>query len=228
MLAEEGKCKAIGLSDISLEKVQEIVAAAAIKPAVVHLESHPYLPEWELLDYCRANGIVLQAFAPLGHNSEPNLLEDPVITGIASRVGKDSSPKWHLPWAHPAPGTALLTTSKNPTRIKENFDVSISGRAMRERGHLAGAVQRRGGDRRSRQNSSPGQNERRPDRTRFAQPMGAFPRQRWGVGTKTDCMPAAVAAAMPVAVSSKTRQLSGATSRRRAASRNGSGAGLPR
>jgi len=47
-LVDEGKCKAIGLSDIGLEKVKEIFEAATIKPAVVHVESHPYLPEWEL------------------------------------------------------------------------------------------------------------------------------------------------------------------------------------
>ncbi len=130
-LVKEGKCKAIGLSDISLEKVKEIYDAATIKPAVVHLESHPYLPEWELLDYCRANGIVLQAFAPLGHNSEPNLLEDPIITGIAKRVGKTAA-QVALAWAIQR-GTALLTTSKNPVRIKENFDVSaIPEDAMRE------------------------------------------------------------------------------------------------
>jgi diketogulonate reductase-like aldo/keto reductase len=121
-LVKEGKCKAIGLSDISLEKVKEIFEAATIKPAVVHVESHPYLPEWELLDYCRANGIVLQAFAPLGHNSEPNLLEDPVITAIAQRVGKTPA-QVVLAWAIQR-GTALLTTSKNPDRIKANFDVS--------------------------------------------------------------------------------------------------------
>ncbi len=79
-LVDEGKCKAIGLSDVSVEKVKEILAAARIKPAVVHVESHPYLPEWDLLEYCRRNEIVLQAFAPLGHSSEPNLLADPVIT----------------------------------------------------------------------------------------------------------------------------------------------------
>ena len=43
-------------SDAGLEKVTEICEAATIKPAVVHVESHPYLPEWELLDYCRRNG----------------------------------------------------------------------------------------------------------------------------------------------------------------------------
>src|SRR6202451_177923 len=84
-LVDGGKCKAIGLSDVSLEQVQAIFDAARIKPAVVHVESHPYLPEWDLLNYCRENGIVLQAFAALGHNSEPKLLEHPVVITIAKR-----------------------------------------------------------------------------------------------------------------------------------------------
>jgi alcohol dehydrogenase (NADP+) len=42
---EEGKCQAIGLSDIGLERLNEIYEAATIKPAVVHVESHPYLPD---------------------------------------------------------------------------------------------------------------------------------------------------------------------------------------
>src|SRR5579864_6095752 len=70
-LVDEGKCKAIGLSDVSLSQTREIFEAGRIKPAVVHVESHPYLPQWDLLDYCRKNGIVLQAFAALGHNSDP-------------------------------------------------------------------------------------------------------------------------------------------------------------
>src|SRR3954447_8482398 len=82
-LVDEGKCKAIGLSDVSLDHAKEIFEAGRIKPAVVHVESHPYLPQWELLNYCKKNGIVLQAFAALGHSSEPRLLEDPVVTAIA-------------------------------------------------------------------------------------------------------------------------------------------------
>jgi diketogulonate reductase-like aldo/keto reductase len=121
-LVDEGKCKAIGLSDIGLDKVKEIFETATIKPAVVHVESHPYLPEWELLDYCRKNGIVLQAFAALGHSSKPNVLADPVITAIANRIGKTSA-QVVLAWAIQR-GTALLTTSKTPSRIEENFDVS--------------------------------------------------------------------------------------------------------
>src|SRR6202051_3903908 len=52
-LGDAGRCRSIGLSDITLEKLREIVAAARIKPAVVQVESHPYLPEWDLLELCR-------------------------------------------------------------------------------------------------------------------------------------------------------------------------------
>jgi diketogulonate reductase-like aldo/keto reductase len=130
-LVNEGKCKAIGISDVSLEQVQQIVEAAKIKPAVVHVESHPYLPEWDLLNYCKKNGIVLQAFAALGHSSEPKLLEDPVVTAIAQRVKKTPA-QVLLAWAIQR-GTALLTTSKTPGRIQENFEVSaLPDEAVRE------------------------------------------------------------------------------------------------
>jgi diketogulonate reductase-like aldo/keto reductase len=121
-LVDEGHCKAIGLSDVTLEKVREIVAAARIKPAVVQVESHPYLPEWELLDFCREQGIVLLAFAALGHSLDPKLLEDPVITSIAQRVHKTPA-QVALAWAVQR-GTAFLTTSRTPRRIQENFDIS--------------------------------------------------------------------------------------------------------
>jgi diketogulonate reductase-like aldo/keto reductase len=130
-LVGEGKCKAIGLSDVSLAQTKEIFEAGRIKPAVVHVESHPYLPQWDLLDYCKKNGIVLQAFAALGHSSKPSLLEDPVITAIAKRVNK-SPAQVLLAWAIQR-GTALLTTSKTPRRIKENFEVStLPEEAVRE------------------------------------------------------------------------------------------------
>jgi diketogulonate reductase-like aldo/keto reductase len=130
-LVDDGRCKAIGLSDVSLEQTKEIFEVARIKPAVVHVESHPYLPQWELLEYCRKNGIVLQAFAALGHGSEPKVLDDPIITAIARRVNKTPA-QVVLAWAIQR-GTALLTTSKSPSRIKENFEVStLSQDAMRE------------------------------------------------------------------------------------------------
>src|SRR4051795_11062447 len=130
-LVDEGRCKAIGLSDVTLAQTKKIFEAGRIKPAVVHVESHPYLPEWELLDYCRKNGIVFQAFAALGHSSKPNLLEDPLITAIANRIGKTPA-QVVLGWAIQR-GTALLTTTKTPSRLKENFDVStLPEDAMRE------------------------------------------------------------------------------------------------
>jgi len=121
-LVDDGKCKAIGISDVSLEQVQGIFEAARIKPAVVHVESHPYLPQWDLLNYCKKNGIVLQAFAALGHNSEPKLLNDPVVIAIARRVNKTPA-QVLLAWAIQR-GTAALTTSKTPSRIQENYQVS--------------------------------------------------------------------------------------------------------
>jgi diketogulonate reductase-like aldo/keto reductase len=121
-LVEDGHCKSIGLSDITLEKLREIVAIARIKPAVVQVESHPYLPEWELLSYCQEQGIVLLAFAALGHSSTPNLLQDKVITDIAARL--DLTPaQVVLSWAVQR-GTAFLTTSTKPQRIQENFEIS--------------------------------------------------------------------------------------------------------
>jgi diketogulonate reductase-like aldo/keto reductase len=130
-LVDEGHCKSIGLSDITLEKLREIVAVARIRPAMVQVESHPYLPEWELLDFCREHGIVLQAFAALGHAMKPNLLADPVITAIAERLGKTPA-QIALAWAVQR-GTAFLTTSTNPRRIHENIDISaLPEDAMRQ------------------------------------------------------------------------------------------------
>jgi diketogulonate reductase-like aldo/keto reductase len=121
-LVDEGKCGSIGLSNVNLEKLQEVVEAARIKPAVVEVESHPYLPEWDLLEYCGRHGIVLLAFAALGHAMKPRLLDDPVIVSIARRLDKTPA-QVALAWAIQR-GTALLTTSVTPSRIRENFEVS--------------------------------------------------------------------------------------------------------
>src|SRR5580693_4017808 len=121
-LVDHGKCRAIGLSDITLDKLQPLYESARIKPAVVQVESHPYLPETELLQYCKDHGIVLLAFAPLGHGMTPGLIEDPVINAIAKRISKTPA-QVLLAWAVQR-GTALLTTPKSAARAKENFDIS--------------------------------------------------------------------------------------------------------
>lgn len=121
-LVDHGRCRAIGLSDITLDGLLPIYESARIKPAVVQVESHPYLPETELLEFCKERGIVLLAFAPLGHGMRPGLLEDPVISGIAARIGKTPA-QVLLAWAAQR-GTALLTTPKTAARAKENFNIS--------------------------------------------------------------------------------------------------------
>jgi len=133
-LMDAGRCKAIGLSNVNLEQLKGIVEAARIKPAVVEVESHPYLPEWDLLDYCRQEGIVLLAFAALGHAMEPRLLDDPAILAIAQRLGTTPA-QVVLAWAVQR-GTALLTTSVTPSRIQENFELStLPEDAMQEIRH---------------------------------------------------------------------------------------------
>jgi alcohol dehydrogenase (NADP+) len=121
-LMDHGKCRAIGLSDVGLSELKPIYKSARIKPAVVQVEAHPYLPETELLEFCKENGIVFLAFAPLGHGMRPGPLEDPVISAIAARVGKTPA-QVLLAWAVQR-GTALLTTPRTAARARENFDIS--------------------------------------------------------------------------------------------------------
>src|SRR5205823_11368926 len=121
-LVSGGRCRAIGLSDISLNEFLPIYESARIKPAVVQVEAHPYLPETELLEFCKEKGIVFLAFAPLGHGMRPGLLEDPVISGIAARVGKTPA-QVLLAWAVQR-GTAVLTTPRTAVRARENFNIS--------------------------------------------------------------------------------------------------------
>jgi diketogulonate reductase-like aldo/keto reductase len=130
-LVDEGRCRSIGLSDVGLEQLKEIVAVARIKPAVVQVEAHPYLPEWELVEFCRQQGIVVLAFAALGHAMEPRMMDDPVIADIARRVRKTPA-QVALAWAVQR-GTALLTTSTSRHHIEENLDLSsLPDDAMQE------------------------------------------------------------------------------------------------
>ena len=121
-LVDEGLCRAIGVSDIDVEGTRRIVDTARIKPAVVEVESHPYHPQWELHEFCKTAGIILLAFAPLGHALEPRLLDDPLIVTLAQRFGKTPA-QVLLAWGIQR-GTAVLTSSVNPGRIGENVDVT--------------------------------------------------------------------------------------------------------
>jgi diketogulonate reductase-like aldo/keto reductase len=121
-LVDGGLCRAIGVSDIDVEDTRRIVNTARIKPAVVEVESHPYHPQSELHEFCKTAGIILLAFAPLGHALEPRLLDDPLIVTMARRFGK-SPAQVLLAWGIQR-GTAVLTSSVKPGRISENFDIT--------------------------------------------------------------------------------------------------------
>jgi alcohol dehydrogenase (NADP+) len=120
-LVDRGFSRAIGLSDVDLGVLARLCESARIKPAVVQVEAHPYLPEPELLQFCDQNDIVMLAFAPLGHGINPGPLQDPVVAEIAARLGR-SAAQVLLAWAVQR-GTAVLTTPKTAARAQENFDV---------------------------------------------------------------------------------------------------------
>ena len=121
-LVDEGLTRAIGLSDIDAASTLKVVETARIKPAVVEVESHPYHPQWELHELGKTHGIILLAFASLGHALEPRLLDDPLIVDMAQRYGKTPA-QVLLAWGIQR-GSAVLTGSVTPARIRENFDVT--------------------------------------------------------------------------------------------------------
>jgi alcohol dehydrogenase (NADP+) len=121
-LVDHERARAIGMSDISLDALSPLHDNARIKPAVVQVEAHPYLPETELLQFCESKGVVFLAFAPLGHGIKPGPLEDPVVSTIAARLEKTPA-QVLLAWAVQR-GTALLTTPKTAARARENFDIA--------------------------------------------------------------------------------------------------------
>lgn len=118
-------------SDIDADGTRRILETSRIKPAVVEVESHPYHPQWELHELCKAQDIILLAFASLGHALQPRLLDDPLIVDIARRFGKTPA-QVLLAWGIQR-GSAVLTGSVNPARIRENFDVTaLPQRALDE------------------------------------------------------------------------------------------------
>jgi alcohol dehydrogenase (NADP+) len=121
-LVDSVKCRAIGLSDVVLENLVPLYEAARIKPAVVQVESHPYLPQTELLEFCKAKGIVLLAFAPLGHGIRPGPLEDPAVLTIAKQTSLTPA-QVLLAWGIQR-GTAVLTTAKTLERARENYNIA--------------------------------------------------------------------------------------------------------
>ena len=117
---KEGKVKAIGLSNFNQGQIEEILGLCQVKPAVLQTEVHPYFQEQELKSFLSKEGMVIQAWYPLGHGDKA-LLEEPLFTELGKKYGKTNAQiilRWHI-----QDGNIVIPGSKNPAHIKDNFDL---------------------------------------------------------------------------------------------------------
>lgn len=127
-----GKVKAIGLSNFTIEQIREIFDVCEVKPAILQTEVHPYSQEAELKDFLQKEGIVIQAWYPLGHGDKA-LLEEPAFTKLAEKYGKSNAQiilRWHIQSEN-----VVIPGSKNPAHIRDNFemfDFSLTDEEMAE------------------------------------------------------------------------------------------------
>lgn len=117
---KEGKVKAIGLSNFNPRQIQEILDACEVKPAVLQTEVHPYSQEKELKAFLSDEGIVIQAWYPLGHGDK-SLIQEPLFAQLGKKYGKSNAQiilRWHI-----QSGNIVIPGSKNPEHIKSNLDL---------------------------------------------------------------------------------------------------------
>lgn len=117
---QEGKVKAIGLSNFTPDQIQEILDVCQVKPAVLQTEVHPYSQEKELKKFLDKEGMVIQAWYPLGHGDKA-LIQEPLFTELGKKYGKSNAQmilRWHI-----QDGNIVIPGSKNPGHIKDNFDL---------------------------------------------------------------------------------------------------------
>lgn len=144
-LRVSGKTRSIGVSNFTIRHLTELLAKTETVPAVNQVELHPYLYQRDLLEYCRVNHIVIEAYSPLTHGER---LADPKLAAIASKYPSAERPIGSV--AAPAAGTksaaqilirwglqhdtVVLPKSANRQRIVEDadvFDFAISAEDMR-------------------------------------------------------------------------------------------------
>ena len=117
---KEGKVRAIGLSNFNKAQIEEILAICEVKPAVLQTEVHPYNQELELKAFLQENGMVAQAWYPLGHGDKA-LLQELLFARLGEKYGKSAAQiilRWHM-----QDGSIVIPGSKDPDHIKANFDL---------------------------------------------------------------------------------------------------------
>lgn len=117
-LYEEGLTRSIGVSNFLAEDVAQLRATARIMPMLNQIELHPRLNQRALLDYCRGEGIAVQAHSTIMRG---RLQDDPTLNAIAARHGKSVSQvilRWHL-----QNEVAVIPKTGRPERLRENIDL---------------------------------------------------------------------------------------------------------
>lgn len=117
-LHDEGKIKAIGVSNFEIHHLRDVMDAGSVTPAVNQIEFHPYLTQDALLSFCKNEGIRPVAWSPLGRGK---LLEEPVIQKIAERHGKNAAQvilRWDI-----EKGVATIPKTVRKERMRANADL---------------------------------------------------------------------------------------------------------
>ncbi len=117
-LYSEGLIKAVGVSNFHIHHLEDLMKSAEIKPMVNQYEFHPFLQQKPLLEFCKSNGIIPEAWAPL---TQGNRLNDEVLKSVAGKHGKSTAGillRWDI-----QKGVVAIPKSTKPERIKENFNI---------------------------------------------------------------------------------------------------------
>eukprot|EP01018_Ginkgo_biloba_P034605 Gb_04228 [translate_table: standard] len=124
-LLEGGKVRAIGVSNFSVKKLQDLLGKAKVVPAVNQVECHPMWQQQYLRTFCKSQGIHVTAYSPLGSPGtgwvKTKVLEHPVMKQLAEKLGKTPAQvalRWGL-----QNGCSVLPKSNSKERIKSNFEV---------------------------------------------------------------------------------------------------------
>lgn len=118
-IAEEGRAKAIGVSNFQPEHLRRLAEETSVVPAVNQIELHPRLQQNEVRSYDADHGIVTEAWSPLARNR--GLLDDPAVVDISHRHGRTPAQvvlRWSVQLRH-----VVIPKSATPARIHENIDV---------------------------------------------------------------------------------------------------------
>jgi diketogulonate reductase-like aldo/keto reductase len=117
-LKRDGKARAIGVSNYTVRHLEELLARAKEPPSVNQVELHPFLQQHALVEFCRENGIVVEAYAPL---VKAQRMDHPVLLRLA-RKHQATPAQVLVRWALQL-GYVVLPKSVQAERIRENADV---------------------------------------------------------------------------------------------------------